>query len=846
MDVDAQPTRGQVNRRLGLVSLVAVALAALLCVPLSHMHAFLPGSRVAGWMLVIPFVAAELLLVRFHINGRVFHFSWVMLPFCVGLVLVAPVPLIVAYLAGLLIASARQRVRPALIGVNFGIYSLNSSIQVLVFRAISNPAHPLSLLSWLALVVTVLVRLLLDYPLFALQARLRGLEVTVDLKKMTGYAAIADSVIATVAFLSVHMILVDPKTGWLLGALGLLLGFAYRNYSRLLNTNESLERLYVSTQQIERARDHQSSIKSLLDQTVELLGADTAELTFLPTESDPAIVVVSGRDRPFEELPVEIAAQMAEERAAELVGLEDPDNPIPDDEFAGFDEGAAAQLKRQIITAPLKGPGGIAGTLRVSMNYGDSFGDSDRQLLEMFANHASVALHNSKLIEELRAEVAQREHQAMHDRLTALPNRVMFDLQTRHALDRRVDGELVSVMLVDLDRFKEVNDTLGHGHGDELLERLGDRLGMLSEGDRVTVARLGGDEFGILLRDAHSEAQVDEIAAQVKEIIETPVEIAGVVIDVGASLGLAVAPRDGDDATTLLQRADVAMYVAKAGHRGVVRYEPGADPYSSRRLSLAADLRRAVENGEIETHYQPITSLDIERPIAVEALARWNHPEHGPVPPDVFIPIAEQSGLIRDLTFLVLDDSLSQARSWRSQGFEMAVGVNLSVRCLTDDDLVARIGRHLDLAGADPASLKLEVTEGTIMADPVRAIAVLEDLHSLGVSLAIDDFGMGFSSLNQLKRMPVSQLKIDRSFVSGLPDDREDAVIVHSVIELGHNLGMEVVAEGVEDRAALEYLRSLGCDAVQGFYLSPPLPAHELLHWLRRRPQMQRPTADVH
>jgi diguanylate cyclase (GGDEF)-like protein len=845
MDPNAQPTRGQVDVRLGLVSIVAVALAALLCIPLAHMDAFLPGSQVAGWMLVVPFVAAELLLVRLHINGRVFHFSLVMLPFCVGLVLVAPVPLIAACLVGLLIASVWQRTRPAITAINFGVYSINSAIQIFVFRAISNPAHPFSLLSWLALVVAVVVRLLIDYPFFALQARLRGIELTDELRKTMPYVGISDSVIATVAFLSVHMIVVDPKSGWLLGALGFLLAFAYRNYTRLLNTNESLERLYVSTQQIERARDHQASIQSLLDQTIELLGADTAELTFLPTETDAAIVVVSGRDRPFEELPPEIAAQMAEERAAELSGADDVEAPIPDNEFSGYDEGAASQLRRQIITAPLKGPNGIAGTLRVSMNWGDTFGDSDRQLLEMFANHASVALHNSKLIEELRAEVAQREHQAMHDRLTALPNRVMFDLQTRHALDRRADDEMVAVMLVDLDRFKEVNDTLGHGHGDELLERLAERLGSLNSGDRVTVARLGGDEFGILMREARGEAPIDQLASQVKSIIETPIEIAGVLIDVGASLGLAVAPRDGDDATTLLQRADVAMYVAKAGHRGVVRYEPGADPYSSRRLSLAADLRHAVENGEIETHFQPITALDVGMPVAVEALARWNHPEHGLVPPDVFIPIAEQSGLIRDLTFLVLDESLVQARKWRSQGFELAVGVNLSVRCLTDDDLVARIGRHLDRAGANPASLKLEVTEGTIMADPVRAIAVLEDLHTIGVSLAIDDFGMGFSSLNQLKRMPVSQLKIDRSFVSGLPEDREDAVIVHSVIELGHNLGMEVVAEGVEDRAALEYLRGLGCDAVQGFYLSPPLPAPDLLHWLRRRPQMQRPTVDA-
>jgi diguanylate cyclase (GGDEF)-like protein len=846
MDVNALPTRGQVNARLTAVAMLLVAGAAALWVPLSHLGVFLPHSQVSAWVMVVPFVAAELLLVRLHVGGRVCHFSLGMLPFCVGLFVVAPVPLVIANLVGLVIASVWQRDRPAVVAMSFGMYALNCSLAIVVFRAIANPSDAFSLLSWVAVVVAVVARLCADYPLFALGSALRGGEFRIDVVGSAPYTLVADVVIATVAFLSVHMVVVDPTTAWLLGGLGLLMAFAYRSYTRLLNTNESLERLYVSTQQIERARDHQASIQSLLDQTIELLGADTAELTFLPTDVDPAIVVVSGRDRPFEQLPTEIAAQMAEERAAELIGLEDVDAPEPDAEFAGFDEGASAQLKRQILTAPLKGPGGIAGTLRVSMNWGDTFGDSDRQLLEMFANHASVALHNSKLIAELRAEVAQREHQAMHDRLTALPNRVMFDLQTRHALDRREEGELVAVMLVDLDRFKEVNDTLGHEHGDELLELLGDRLGYLTEGDRVTVARLGGDEFGILLRDVHTEAQVDQMASQVKQIIETPAEIAGVVIDVGASLGLAVAPRDGDDATTLLQRADVAMYVAKAGHRGVVRYEPGADPYSSRRLSLAADLRRAVENGEIETHYQPITSLDVDSPIAVEALARWNHPEHGPVPPDVFIPIAEQSGLIRDLTFLVLDDSLAQARSWRSQGFEMAVGVNLSVRCLTDDDLVARIGRHLDLAGADPASLKLEVTEGTIMADPVRAIAVLEDLHSLGVSLAIDDFGMGFSSLNQLKRMPVSQLKIDRSFVSGLPDDREDAVIVHSVIELGHNLGMEVVAEGVEDRASLEYLRSLGCDAVQGFYLSPPLPAHELLHWLRRRPQMQRPTVDVH
>ena len=628
-----------------------------------------------------------------------------------------------------------------------------------------------------------------------------------------------------------------------LAVMAAVLAVAYRSYARLLGSHASLERLYESTREIERPRGHRASIQALLDQSLELLGADTAELTFLATGEHPAMVLVSGRDRLFDELPTDVAQRMAQERAQELTG----DLAVPEEgpDFAGFDAQTAAQLQRQTVTAPLQGSDGIIGTLRVSMNYGMTFSDADRQLLEMFANHASVSLHNARLIDELRAEVAEREHQAMHDVLTELPNRVMFDLQTRHALDRRKGDDQVVVILADLDRFKEVNDTLGHHHGDELLEILASRIAVLAETDRLLVARLGGDEFAVLVRGRHTASEIYEVAARVKSTLESPVEIAGVLVDVGASVGVAVAPRDGNDAATLLQRADVAMYVAKSDHRGIVFYEAEADPYSPQRLSLAADLRRAVANGEVEPHFQPVTSLKSGEPISVEALARWTHPTFGVIPPDVFIPIAEQSGLIRDLTYLILDRSLDSVRRWRAAGFHLKVAVNLSVRLLLDDDLVTNIERHLARAGVGPEMLTLEVTEGTIMADPVRAIEVLEALHDIGISLSIDDFGMGYSSLNQLKRMPVSQLKVDRSFVSSLPNDREDAVIVESVISLGHNLGMQVVAEGVEDAASLEHLRMLGCDSVQGYYLSPPLPSSELLRWMRRRPQFSPAPASV-
>jgi diguanylate cyclase (GGDEF)-like protein len=649
----------------------------------------------------------------------------------------------------------------------------------------------------------------------------------------------ADVLNATVSVIALRVVLDDWWMAIPLGLVALALYLAYRGYTQLLSHDESLERLYESTRDVERPTGHRQSVKVLLDQTLELLGADVAELTFLPTADHPAMVLVSGRDRLFEEASADVAARIAADRAAEFA-----DHPPPlegeADELPAFDTRAAAQLSRQIISAPLQGATGIVGTIRVSMNYGTAFTDADRQLLEMFANHASVALHNSRLIDRLRAEVAEREHEALHDSLTALPNRVMFDLQTRQALDRRRRDELVGVILIDLDRFKEVNDTLGHVHGDELLERIGSRLAELASDAHLTVARLGGDEFAVLARRSSAQ-EISDVAARVQRTLETPIEIAGVVVDVGASLGVAVAPADGEDATTLLQRADVAMYVSKAEHRDVVFYEPEADPYSPQRLSLAADLRRAVAAGEVEPHFQPVTSLVTGVPTSVEALARWTHPTYGVVPPDVFIPIAEQSGLIRELTYLMLDRSLELVRRWRSSGFELRVAVNLSVRLLGDDDLVERIARHLDRAGVEAASLTLEVTEGTIMADPNRAISVLEELHALGIGLSIDDFGTGYSSLNLLKRMPVSQLKIDRSFVAALPTDHDDAVIVQSVINLGHNLGMQVVAEGVETLESLEHLRDLGCDSVQGFYLSEPLPPAELLRWLRRRPQFTRP-----
>jgi diguanylate cyclase (GGDEF)-like protein len=453
---------------------------------------------------------------------------------------------------------------------------------------------------------------------------------------------------------------------------------------------------------------------------------------------------------------------------------------------------------------------------------GRVYTSEDLKLLETLANHASVAFANGRLVERLR-------HDSLHDALTGLGNRTLFQ-EAMESLVLRSGDALAAVMLLDLDRFKEVNDTLGHESGDLLLQQIGIRLRELI-GPRGTVARLGGDEFAILLPLGHI-GEAGEVAHEVLTALEQPFTVGDLRLEIGASIGVALAPVDGDNATTLMQRADVAMYAAKENRTGWELYSREHDKYSPRRLVLAADLRHAVERDEFMLYYQPKAELGSGRVGGVEALLRWRHPEYGFVPPDEFIPIAEHTGFIRPLTSWVLREAVHQAAAWNSMGYSLSVAVNLSVRSLMDGALPEEVASALRGAQLSATKLILEITESTIMADPNRAIAILTRLADQGVSLAIDDFGTGYSSLAYLKRLPVNEVKVDRSFVMNMANDQDDVVIVRSTVDLARNLGLRVVAEGVEDEAAWDHLRMLGCDAVQGYYLARPMPAAELTRWL--------------
>jgi diguanylate cyclase (GGDEF)-like protein len=425
----------------------------------------------------------------------------------------------------------------------------------------------------------------------------------------------------------------------------------------------------------------------------------------------------------------------------------------------------------------------------------------------------------------IRRQMEEIEYRALYDELTGLPNRTLFRDRIEQAiLTARRAGTSVAVMLIDLDRFKEINNALGHDTGDLLLQELGARLGAELRASE-TFARLGGDEFGILLQTA-AAADATLLGTRIQIALETPFALRGLPLEVAASIGVAVYPDHGEDVDTLLQHADVAMYVAKESHAGTAVYDAEQDTNDADRLALAGELRRAIENEELVVHFQPKAELESGRILGTEALVRWQHPERGFIPPNEFIPIAERTGLIKPLSRYVLAAAIDQCAAWQAAGFDLHVAVNLTIPDLLELELPDRIAALLEEKSVRPEQLELEITESTILADPFRVRVVLNRLNEMGLRLAIDDFGTGYSSLAYLRNLPVHAIKIDRSFVMGMSEDASDATIVRSTIDLAHNLGLEVVAEGVESQEVWDALRAQGCSLAQGYFISKPaLPA---------------------
>lgn len=453
----------------------------------------------------------------------------------------------------------------------------------------------------------------------------------------------------------------------------------------------------------------------------------------------------------------------------------------------------------------------------------------DIQLLEVFAANISVGFANVYLFNKLN-------YLAYHDTLTGLPNRASLHEQAKAILLGADKTDCtIALMLLDLDRFKDVNDTLGHHVGDLLLTQIGPRLRTALHGYNAIISRLGGDEFAILLNSTSGVDKAIHVAQQIREALLQPFDIQGMNLEIGASIGIACYPQHGEDSHALLRSSDVAMYQSKRNNIAVTVYDAKFDTHTPERLALMTDLGQAIRTGQLTLHYQPKLDLNSNQIIGLEALVRWNHPRLGLLMPDLFIPIAEMSDFIHSLTLAVLECALEDLTKLKSIGRMLPVSVNLSARNLIDIRCFTEMQKLLKQTAIPHEYIELELTETALMHDPESAAKLLQKIADSGIRLIVDDFGTGYSSLAYLRRLPLSALKIDRSFVRDMVDDNQDAVIVRSTISLAHNLGLKVTAEGVENEQTLQMLRDMGCDEIQGYYLCAPQPIDKVIAWLQQR-----------
>jgi diguanylate cyclase (GGDEF)-like protein len=781
------------------------------------------------WMLAIGFAATEACVFHLQIRREARTVSISELPLVLGLFLASPLQLLLGRLAGsAAIFVLHRRSSPLKTAWNLAMISLQTAAAVAVFRLVSGDRAVTEPLTWLGgFAGPIVANWIASVALALVIAIYEGdLRVRPIVQNMISGDPAAPLVI-TMGLVGVLSLSAAPHSAvlLLLGGSGLLLG--YRAYAALADRHLNTERLYRFAQAVTSAPEVDAILGNVLREARELLLAERAEVAFVASEGGEVASVALG-------MSGRLGRSSAPPGPADrwlLSRVVDQGSPLlvaPGTRDADEQRWLDAHAAREAVAVPLRGGAGILGVLVVTDRLGDvrTYTEDDVRLLETVAGHASVALQNGTLMDQLR-------HDATHDSLTGLPNRAALQRQLAAALEEVAAGRSAgaAVMILDLDGFKDVNDTLGHQQRDQLLVEVGARLRSVV-GAAGLVARLGGDEVAVLLPGTPDHDRAVRVGRRLLRALEQPVALEGLEIEVGGSLGLAMAPEHAAEAAALLKRADMAMYDAKASTGGLRTYEPDRDAEDPRRLMLVSELRTALHTGRIDVHVQPQATLATGEICAVEALVRWQHPELGTVPPDEFVPVAERSGLVGLLTTRVLDLSLAAVAGWRRQGVDLSIAVNLSTRSLHDADLVDEVRRLLRRHDVPASRLTLEVTESSVMADPARAIALLHQLRALGVRLSVDDFGTGYSSLSYLKRLPVNEVKIDRSFVGGLASQGEDVAIVRAIVDLGRHLGLDVVAEGVEDQQAWDLLQEMHCDVVQGWHLSRAMPTDEFVAWL--------------
>jgi diguanylate cyclase (GGDEF)-like protein len=813
---------------LALAGVAALGWAALL-VGMPRV----PSPVAIPWpLLAVGFAIAEIFVMHLEFRSDSHSFSLNEVPLVLGLFFVSPAELILAQALGAGFALAVHRRQPV---VKLAFNVANAAVGTIAALVIFHGAFGFSALflaapdvvgpvGWTATLLAVVAadQLVASNVVTAISISQPGAVNRRQIVTIGTLFGVANTCLALVA---VVLLWLHPVAVLLPVALSVVLVLAYRAYAAELRKRKSMDMLVESTRIAHDSARIESVTRTLLTRAREMFDAERAEMLLVNERDDAGsrFSLNASDEFTMETVPAaELAKgswpEVAQGHAVRLV------RPMDDDRQRHH---YAERGLRDVIAAPIRRGDEIIGKMLVGNRRSDvaSFSRDDLHLFETLANHASVSLQNGRLVDELRLQLAENRHQAMHDSLTGLPNRTLFQQRLDEAVAARHPRRHVAVLLMDLNRFKEVNDTLGHYFGDQLLKEVAKRL-QAAVGNDTTVARLSGDEFGFLIGDLDDAGQAVNAAKQMLDVLEAPFLVEELTLQVGASIGVALCPQHGEDADALLQRADVAMYVAKEARAGVELYAPERDQHSPARLALSGEIRRALERDELLVFYQPKVDFE-QRLLGMEALVRWQHPRRGLILPGEFVPMAEHTGLIRPLTLHVIEEAVRQCHEWRRDGHDLHVAVNLSVRSLLDAELPEGIAAILQRYPIPASSLTLEITESMIMADTTRTDTILTSLDEMGLHLSIDDFGTGLSSYERLQRLPVDELKIDRSFVVALDAGGKADMIVRSIIDLGHNLGLGVVGEGVETPTAWNALREFGCDAAQGYLTGRPMSAQQ-------------------
>ncbi len=825
---ERRPSPG--GRVVALSGALAAAAAVLYLTVLRHLGP-VEGTpiEVNIVVLMLMFAVSEVLVVHLETGGEAHAVTFSEIPMVVALSLAAPTHLIAARLIGAgLVLTVQRRQSLRKLSFNLALLAIESSAAIIAYRVVLRDGDPIEPIGWAAamgaLVVAYVFGTVAVTGVITLYSGFPGWSHVRRVAMIGGFAGLANTCIGLGVTGALYQ---DARLAVLVSVVALVLYLVSRSYMALAQRHASLETLHSFTRTVGRSLDVDAVAITIVGSARDLLRAEHAEIVLFGEGEEPALLVTdSGGVVTRTTLDPNVAR-------AEFQRILTDRRPAVLQIESGLPEWFREIKVKDAAAVPLHGDHGPVGMLLVANRLASvsTFERTELALFEMLANHASVAFDNGRLVARLNREVEERTYQALHDSLTDLPNRELLDLRLAEAVATAIRSDRgVAVLLLDLEGFKEVNDTLGHHTGDYVLREVAARLRAALD-PRATLARFGGDEF-VAVAEVASLVEASRLAEELIDALAPPFIHGEISLALGASIGVAMFPDHGSEPATLLQRADVAMYGAKAAHMGYDIYAADRDPFTSRRLALVGTLREAIGRDEIEVFYQPQVELSTGLTSVAEALVRWRHPELGLLVPGDFLAAVERTNIIQPLTRHVLQSALRAARDWHDHGHDIAVAVNLSARSLLDPALPGEVLDALIDMGLPAEKLTLELTENSVMTDSRRLMGVLSQLREMGVRLSIDDFGTGYSSLAHLRRIPVSEIKIDKSFVTGLTLDEQDAAIVRSTIELGHQFGLRVVAEGVESQDAIERLVDYGCDAIQGFVISRPRPIANFESWL--------------